>query len=223
MLKVVLLSTAALALVATAADARPQMMFSKDNRFVSVTPGRSSQATPSLEKKITYVYSTISKNNKGAYFCCYGSTISGPSSSLGAAYGAAEQFILSSNATISNLAAGVGYFSGSSGDHTVTLTLYADNGSNSPGKMLAQGTGAAKAIFGFCCGVTHAKISSTKLTAGTPYWVAVTTTGVNEEAAGFQVSNEVDGYNYNAYSSDGGSTWGSGFSLTEYNMAIGVY
>ena len=61
------------------------------------------------------------------------------------------------------------------------------------------------------------------LTANTPYLVAITTTGSNFEASGFQVKNEVDGYNYNAYTSNGGSSWSSGFSLTEYNPAIGVY
>jgi hypothetical protein len=219
MLKQVLLSTAALALIATAADARPQVTLSHDNRFVSVMPGKS-QAAPKFAAKINYVYTTLAKNKEGAYFCCYGSTISGPSSFFGAAYGAAEQFTLTAAATISNLAAGVGYVSG---DDSVTLTLYADSGNNSPGKMIAQGTGTSKTEFGFCCGVTHAKISSTKLSANTPYWVAITTTGANFEAAGFQVSDEVDNFTNLSFTTNGGSTWSSGVSETEYNPAIGVY
>jgi hypothetical protein len=220
MLKSVLLSTAALALIATSADAGSQVTLSNNNRFVSVTPGKS-QSAAKFAPGTTYVYTTLAKNKEGAYFCCYGSTVSGPSSPLGAAYGVAEQFTLSAAATVTSLYAGVGYFSGSSGDHTVTLTLYADNG-NHPGSMLAQGTGAAKAVFGFCCGVTHAKISSTNLKANTPYWLAITTTGVNEEAAGFQVSDEVDNYTNLVYTSDGGSTWGTTFSETEYNPSIGL-
>ena len=219
MLKTVLLSTAALALIATAAGARPQVTLSHDNRFVSVMPGKT-QAASHDPGKISYVYTTIDHDKKGAYFCCYGSTISGPSSFFGAAYGVAEQFTLTSAATISHLAAGVGYVSG---DDTVTLTLYADNGNNQPGKMIAQGTGTTTTEFGFCCGVTKAKIKSTDLKASTPYWVAITTTGANFEAAGFQVSNEVDRYTYLSYTSNGGTSWSSGFSETEYNPAIGVY
>lgn len=222
MLKSVLLSTAALALIATAATAGSQITLSPDNRYVSVAPGKPSHFVGKFAPPATYKYATLDRQKEGAYFCCYGSTVSGPSSSLGAAYGVAEQFTLSAAATVTELFAGVGYFSGSSGDHTVTLTLYADNGSNEPGKMLAQGTGKAKAIFGFCCGVTHATISSTSLKASTPYWVAITTTGVNEEAAGFQVSDEVDNPVYTAGTSNGGTTWGTSYSNTEYDPAIGV-
>ncbi|HEX3429417.1 MAG TPA: hypothetical protein VHT03_00910 [Rhizomicrobium sp.] len=223
MLKAVLLSTAALALLATAADARPALSFSQDNRFVSVMPGGKDHRVPNFAPKISYVYSTIAKNKEGAYFCCYGSTISGPSSTFGHAYGIAEQFTLSAGATVSHLAAGVGYFSGNTGDHKVVLTLYADNGNNQPGTKLAQGTGTTKTVFGFCCGVTQASISSTTLKANTPYWVAITSTGINEEAAGFQVSDEVDNPVYTSSTSDGGNTWGTGYQNTEYNPAIGVY
>ena len=180
MFKTVLLSTAALALIATSADARPEVTLSKDNRFVSVLP-HNGQSVPAIPG-VTYVYQTIAKNKKGAYFCCYGNTISGPSSFFGAAYGVAEQFVLSADASITHLAAAVGYVSG---DDSVTLTLYADNGNNSPGSKLAQGKGTTSTAFGFCCGITKAKIKSTSLKANTPYWVAITTTGSNFEASGF--------------------------------------
>ncbi|HEX4077640.1 MAG TPA: hypothetical protein VHX61_02045 [Rhizomicrobium sp.] len=70
--------------------------------------------------------------------------------------------------------------------------------------------------------MTTAKISSTKLSANTPYWVAITTTGANYEAAPFQVSNEVNHDTYVSSTTNGGSTWGAGYSETEYNPAIGV-
>lgn len=218
MLKTVLLSTAALALITTAATARPQVTLSHDNRFVSVMPSKGAQVAPKYAPG-KYVYATLSKNKNGAYFCCYGSTISGPSSFFGAAYGVAEQFTLTAAASVTKLVAGVGYVSG---DKSVTLTLYADTGSNEPGAVLATGTGTSPTEFGFCCGVTKAKISSTSLKANTPYWVAITTTGANFEAAGFQVNNEVNDDVYVASTSNGGTTWGSSVSETEYNPAIGV-
>lgn len=218
MLKAVLLSTAAMALVVTSADARPPVTMSKDNRFVSIEPHAGSSA-PAGHTPGSFVFSTIDKSKVGTYFCCYGSTLSGPSSIFGAAYGVAEQFIPSSSATISKLYAGVGYVSG---DDKVTLTLYADNGSNSPGKKITSGSGTATTAFGYCCNLVKAKIKSTSLTAGTPYWVAITVGGSDFDAAGFQVNNEVSDYHYLAYTTNGGSTWSSGISETEYNPAIGA-
>jgi hypothetical protein len=219
MLKTVLLSTAALALLATSADAHPELMLSKDHRFVTALPQKGDHViVPG--KKNKYVYETIASNPEGAYFCCYGSTLSGASSFLGKAYGVAEQFTLSSATSVTELAAAVGYVSGT---HKVYLTLYSDNGSNSPGTQLAQGTGTSNTEFGYCCGITTAKISSTKLSANTPYWIGITAYGGTDySAAPFQVNDEVDDEVYIAGTSDGGSTWGSGYQETEYNPAIGL-
>ncbi len=219
MLKVMLLSTAALALIATSADARPQVTLSKDNRTVSVVPGKVAQLPLNLPKKSKYLYSNLSKDAEGTYFCCFGSTLSGPSSFFGAAYGVAEQFVAPKSASISSLTAAVGYVSG---DKSVTLTLYADNGSNEPGTMLAQGTGTTSTQFGACCGVTTVSISSTALTAGSAYWVGITTTGNNFEAAPFQINDEVDAPTYVAGTSNGGSTWGTSYQVTVENPAIAV-
>lgn len=219
MLKGVLLSTAAFALVATAASAGPNVTVSQDHRFVSVLPGNVHAGLKSLPPKGGYAFSNIAKDKEGAYFCCFGSTLSGPSSFFGAAYGVAEQFMLKKAATVSTLAAAVGYVSG---DKTVTLTLYADSGNNEPGTMLAQGTGSTSTQFGACCGITEAGISGTSLSANTPYWVAITTTGNNFEAAPFQVDDEVDAATYVAGTSNGGSSWGTSYQVTLENPTIGV-
>ena len=217
MLKAVLLSTAALALIATSADARPQFNLSKDNRCVSVMP-HSGQSTPA-KRFPSYLVSTIDKSTVGSYFCCYGSTISGPSSFFGAAYGVAEQMIPGTSGSVSHLYAGVGYVSG---DDVVTLTLYADNGNNQPGTKLASGKGTATTEFGFCCNLVTAKIKATNVTASTPYWIAITAGGADFDAAGFQVNNEVSDFHYISSTTNGGSTWGTGFSETEYNPAVAM-
>lgn len=218
MFRSVLLSTAALALVATAANANPKVTLSHDNRFVSVEPGKAALNIPHFAPK-KFEFGTLDRQKEGAYFCCYGSTISGPSSFFGKAYGVAEQFIPNKSTSITTLAAAVGYVSGSK---SVTLTLYADNGSNEPGTQLAQGTGTSNTQFGFCCGVVTATISSTSLTSGTPYWIGITAGGTDFDAAGFQVNDEVDDNVYVASTSNGGSTWGTSVSETEYDPAIGV-
>jgi hypothetical protein len=206
MLRKVLLSSAALALATTAAYARPQVTLSGDHRTVSVMPAKSGLNVPGNVSG--GVYSTLAtKYPNSLYFCCYGNTVSGPSSFFGEAYGVAEQFTPSSNTTVSKLYAGVGYVSG---DKSVTLTLYADNGANSPGAKLDSGKGTSDTEFGFCCGVVKARIKSTNLTAGTPYWVGITTSGANFEAAPFETVDEVNSF-YVSGTSDGGSTWGAGY------------
>lgn len=222
MLRKVLLSTAALALVATAANAGSRVTLSPDHRFVSIEPGKTLLNVPKEfgKSKSKYTYDTFNSDKNGTYFCCFGSTLTGPSNTLGIApYGVAEQFTLSKAATIKTLAAAVGYVEG---DKTVTLALYSDNGSNSPGTELASGTGTSSTEFGACCGVTTATISSTKLSAKTPYWVAITTGGANYNAAPFQVQNEVNSELYVSSTSNDGQTWGQGYQYNVEQPAIGV-
>lgn len=218
-MKTALLSTAALALAITSAGAQPQTMLSNDKRFVAALPHGGGQSVPAERIPGTYVMSTIDPSAVGAYYCCYGDTVSGPSSLLGVAYGVAEQFELKEATTVRILLAAVGYVSG---DQSVTLSLYADNGSNEPGTLLAQGTGSVGTALGFCCGLVKVKIKKTRLSADTPYWVAITTTGSNYEAAELQVFNEVDHPVYVSFTSNGGSTWNAGVLEAELYPAIGV-
>jgi len=212
MFRTVLLSTAALALAVTAADARPQVTVSKDQRVVSVMPGKLSNLIPNFfpKKNKGSLYSTLATDYpNGLYFCCYGSTISGPSSFFGVAYGVAEQFSTKSNGSATSITAAVGYVSGSK---SVTLTLYADAG-NTPGAVLASGTGSSDTEFGSCCGTLTAKIKKTKLTGGTAYWVGITAGGADFDAAPFETVDEVNPA-YVAGTSNGGTSWGAGYQTT---------
>jgi len=110
---------------------------------------------------------------------------------------------------VTKLSAAVGYVSG---DHTATLTLYADSGSNTPGTKLASKKGTTPEFFGGCCGVLSVKIKSTHLSAGQKYWIGITTGGANFNAAPFSTVDQVNPHNA-AGSSDGGTTW-SGFQST---------
>jgi hypothetical protein len=196
----------------TVANARPQVSLSHDNRVVSVMPGKISNLIPNLfpKKNKSALYSTIAtKYPNSLYFCCYGNTISGPSSFFGEAYGAAEQVIPTSSGSATSLTAAVGYVSGSK---SVTLTLYADNG-NTPGAELASGTGTSNTEFGACCGVVTAKIKKTKLAKGTAYWVGITAGGADFDAAPYETVDEVNP-GYAAGTSNGGTSWGAGYQTT---------
>jgi hypothetical protein len=210
MIRKTLLTTAALALVVTGAYAGPQVTLSKDNRMVSVPAGHSAGHGSLVPFAGSSSYSNFAtKYPNGLYFCCYGYTVSGPSSFLGAAYGAATQWTQAADADVTKLSSSVGYVSG---DHTSTLTLYADSGSNSPGAKLGSGKGTSPEFFGGCCGVLTVKLKkSVHLSAGQSYWIGVTTGGANFNAAGFSTIDQVNLHNI-AGTSDGGTTWSGGQS-----------
>ena len=210
MIKGTFLASAALSLVATMAYAGPHVMVSKDHKFVSVAPSGKSQPGSLVGLPGGAAFNNFAKKYpNGLYFCCYGNTISGPSSFFGAAYAAAVQFTPDADTTVTKLTAAVGYVSG---DQKVTLTLYSDSGSGTPGTALASGDATAATFFGGCCGVTKAKIKATALTGGTPYWIGVSTGGANFDAAPFSTVDQVNPHNA-AGSSDGGSTW-TGYQTT---------
>src|ERR1041385_4956466 len=131
MIKKTLLISAAVVLAASAAYAGPKVAISQDHRTVSVAPGKGT-AGSLVQFPGTEAYSNFAKKYpNGLYFCCYGYTISGPSSFLGAAYAAATQWTQDTDADVTKLSAAVGYVSG---DHTATLHLYADSGSDTDRK-----------------------------------------------------------------------------------------
>ena len=197
-----------LALMATSALARPQVVLSRDNRTVTLAPGTVLPHKTKFAPAANYLYTNLAvKEKKGLYLASVGFTISGPSSIFEHAYGIAEQFKLKVDASVTTLTAGVAYVSG---DQTVTMTLYADNGSNSPGAVLASGTGEVNTELGFCCSITSVSFNQVKLRAHKPYWIAITTTGSNFEAVAAEIANQVDDYAYRATTSDGGNTWSAG-------------
>jgi len=222
MTKTLLLSTTALVLMATAAAARLQVVLGRDSRIVTLASGAAFPHTAKSAPAGEYLYTNLAlKEKKGLYLASpIGFTISGPSSILGQAIGIAEQFRLKVHASATSLAAAVGYVSG---DNSVTLTLYADNGSNAPGAVLASGTGTTTIAFGFCCDVTRVSIAPTRLHAKRPYWIGITTTGSNFEAAGPEIANQVNDYAYLASTSDGGESWSAGnLSFATQLPAIGI-
>ena len=211
MIRKTLLATAAFVLTTSVAYAGANVTVSKDHRTVSVAPGKGAVIPGNpVEFAGTFAYSNFAKKYpNGLYFCCYGYTLSGPSSFFGAAYATATQWTQAADADVTKLSAAVGYVSG---DHTATLHLYADSGSDTPGAELASKKGTTPEFFGGCCGVLTVKIPSTHLSAGQKYWIGITTGGANFNAAPFSTIDQVNPHTA-AGSSNGVTTW-SGFQST---------
>ncbi len=204
MIKRVLVALAAVAFAASAASAAGVngATLSKDKRFTSVAGGSGHYAPTALPGKSAIFSNVGTKYPKGLYFCCYGDTISGPNSIVGAAYSVALQFTPASDMTAKEIDAGVGW---AAGTNAVNLAIYDDAG-GVPGKMLDGGQATGLGIFGDCCTMAVAHVRA-KLTGGTPYWVVVSADGDSWDAWAFNSTDEIDIVNA-AYSS--GSGWTAG-------------
>jgi len=190
MIKRVLVALAALAFAGSAASAAgvTGATLSKDKRTTSVTAGSGHYAPPAVLPGKSAIFSNVgTKYPKGLYFCCYGNTISGPDSVVGAAYSVALQFTPASDMTAKEIDAGVGW---AAGTNAVDLAIYDDAG-GVPGKMLDGGQATGLGIFGDCCTMAVANVRA-KLKGGTPYWVVVSAEGDTWDAWAFNSTDEID-------------------------------
>jgi hypothetical protein len=204
MIKRVLVAFAALALAGSAASAAGVngATLSKDKRTTSVPVGSGHFSPTALPKK-TAIFSNVGvAYPKGLYFCCYGSTISGPNAGVGGTYSVALQFTPASDVNAKEIDAGVGLVQGV---NAVDLAIYDDAG-GVPGNLIDSGKATGLGTFGDCCTMAVAKVKAS-LKGGTPYWMVVSADkdGANTWAAwAFNSTDEIDivtaAYN-------GGSGW----------------
>jgi|SRR5580698_352509 hypothetical protein len=220
---VVVLSVLTLAgIVALAAGGHHGIVTSQDGRLAIATKGPS-HITPgkTVPSGLTTIAGNLSAYPNGVYFCCYGDTISGPDSFLGAAYWIGIPFTPSVNYSVKEIKAAVGW--GQSGTNGVTLSLNAD-ANGLPGAALASENVSNLGIFGDCCTLaiagSHAGIT---VNAGTQYWVVVSTSSSTEttfDAWSFNTTDMRD-YPYAYYNSTNGG-WASSDGLLPGYAVLGV-
>src|SRR5437868_2821417 len=171
MIKRVLVALAALAFAGSAASAAGVngATLSKDKRTTSVAVGSGHYSPTALPGKSAIFSNVGTKYPKGLYFCCYGDTISGADSVVGAAYSVALQFTPASDIDAKEIDAGVAWVTGT---NAVDLAIYDDAG-GIPGNQLDSGKATGLGVFGQCCTMAVAKVRAS-LKGGTPYWVVVT-------------------------------------------------
>lgn len=190
-----------------AAGRKNGIVLSNDGRYTIATqPTSHMTLPPNPDAGLTTIAGNLSKYPYGVYFCCYGFTISGPDSIIGATYWDAIPFKPTSNVTATKLEASVGFVTGT---NSVALSLNADN-NGLPGNVLATADASNLGTFGDCC--TLAVVGGSKagiaLTAGTQYWVVVytdTTSANTWDAWAFNTTDMRD-YPYAYYS---GGVWGA--------------
>lgn len=170
-----LATLALLALACSVAAAAPPrgISLSKDGTVVRILNGTGIYAAPPHHAKdAKVIFSNIAvKYPLGLYFCCSGATVAGPASALGSQNWTAMQFTPAANATVSEIDVAIQLIEGT---NLVDFGLYTDKG-GVPGKLLKQFKAKGFAGTGSCCGLAVGKDSKgIAVSAGTPYWVAIT-------------------------------------------------
>ncbi len=140
---------------------------------------------------------------KGLYWCCYGGLLSGPNSTAGREVWQASGFTPSQSMTITSVSLALSYQSGNTTDLLVSIN--ADN-NGVPGAVLQQWQVDSLPTFGTCCVVTTST-TGVAVTAGTPYWVVVSTEADSDfdGAWGFDDQDQLDPIP-NAYYTNGAWT-----------------
>jgi hypothetical protein len=149
--------------------------FSADGRFVRATnPPATITPRPEPDVKSKKIFSNFSHDKLAVYFSIWGNTIAQGPPNFPFQTWVAEAFTPAANATVTKIETSAGrQGSGSSG---FEISLYSDAG-GIPGSVLQTSHVANLPQYGECCDVSTANFATgVPVTAGTQYWVVVSTT-----------------------------------------------
>ncbi|MFZ0284084.1 MAG: choice-of-anchor R domain-containing protein [Terriglobales bacterium] len=203
---VIVLSVLTLAgIAALAAAGHHGIVTSQDGRM-SIAQHGPSHVTPFNQPatELATIAGNLSKYPYGTFFCCYGYTISGPDSFLGAAYWVAIPFTPTANYKASRIEVAVGW--GGEGVNGVTVSLNADS-NGLPGSVIASIDKTGLSDYGDCCQLVVAGGGSgATVNQGTQYWVVVSTDASTETTFDAWAFNSTDmrAYPFASYSSTNG-------------------
>ena len=195
------------------------MSASKDGRITSVAHGSAHYtAPPSLVPGKNLIFSNVGfKYPNGLYFCCYGNTISGSGRVIGSTNSVAMGFTPAADADLKEIDVSVGYVTGT---NKVIIGLYDDNG-GVPGNLIKKWSETGLGNFGSCCQIEVGKAKGIHVTAGTAYWVAVTTDGAGSDTWAAWPFNSTDQINAVPLAVNQGSGWtNAGGEIPAPNFAV---
>ena len=209
----------AIALSSAAFAALPAgVTISADKKIVRIEHGAGNRtAAPTQNAKRTVIFDNLATLDPlGVYMDGTGYTLAGPNSGFGQIWLAAA-FTPATSATLSEVQAAVGFVQGTK--QAVLISIYAD-ASGVPGTLLWSQR-AKIPIFGDCCAVARAHDSAgLPLTAGTQYWVAVTTLADAPETFGAWAFNVADQVDPGQTAVNMGSGWTASPSLPTVAFAV---
>jgi len=190
----ILLCLTALTLVALAAlavNSKSNYSFSHDWRTVTATKTHSFIAPTNHDATLKTIAGNLSTYPFGTFFCCFGNTIAAGPPNFPFQYWVAIPFTPTADATVTRVEVSVGTFGGSDAG-AFRIQLLADN-NNSPGSAIKSFNISTEPTYGACCTLDVGKDKAgIPVTAGTQYWVAVTTSKKQTAFAGGWAFNSTD-------------------------------
>jgi hypothetical protein len=190
-----LLAVAAVILIlaSLAASAAAQQKALIQDGTTIVLPSHSASRPSEIEKNdagLVTIYDSIgTAYPKGTFWCCQGATISGPDSPGNFEWWVGAAFTPAANHTVTKVALALGYISG-----TNQVQVHLNQDANGvPGAALRTWTAKNLPGAGTCCTLTTLYDSAgVPVTAGTQYWITVTTNNNDETVQAFWNVNDVD-------------------------------
>jgi hypothetical protein len=163
------------------------------------------------------IFSNLGKKYPDAIFsCCGGPGLNGPNWGGGQQW-VAGAFTPSSNVTVTRIALGLGYVSGT---NSAIVTLNSDD-NGLPGTQLASFKIRNIPPSGSCCTLTEVRDrAGTPLTAGEQYWVVATTTADSNLFAIWN-QNTTEQIHFLTNAHNNGQGWKLGYFYP--GMAFGVF
>ncbi|MFY9675048.1 MAG: choice-of-anchor R domain-containing protein [Terriglobales bacterium] len=189
MKKTIAISVSCLALILLAtitlvASGRNKFAFSPDLRTVRANdlPSHITPA-PAIDEGLTVIAGNFSSYPQATYFSIFGNTIDQGVNGYPFLIWQGEAFIPTADATVKQIQVGVGDLD--SGYGSIEVSLY-DDANGVPGTALKSVSVKNVQPYGECCGPTTAKLGAgVPVTAGTQYWVVVSTTARDTDIYGW--------------------------------------
>lgn len=200
---------ASMALVASGGN---KFTFSQDLRTVRANnlPAHITPA-PAVDEHLSVIAGNFSSYANATYFSIYGNTIDQGVNGYPFLIWQGEAFTPAADATVKQIQVGVGDLNAGYG--SIEVSLYDDN-NGVPGNVLKAVNVKNVQPYGECCAPTTAKLGTgIPVTAGTQYWVVVSTT-----------PRDRDIYGWNFNTTDMTAQLGAGYCVsTTYCSQSGVW
>jgi hypothetical protein len=190
-LTLAVLALASVTVLAASKNGTEGVVLSKDGRRVMVMKRAQSVAQkPSSDAGLVTIFSNLSRDSKATYWCCSGNAITGPTAIPGfPEEWLAAAFTPSANHTVTKIKVAASLLQGT---NALVLSLNSD-ASGVPGTAIKTWNLKGLVASGTCCTLAvRSDAAGIPVTAGTQYWIVLSTNSKDPDTYAFWADNDTD-------------------------------